>query len=121
MTPFTKRKRYLFAPIFLTAFAGFGFITMLLWNALLPEIFHFPQISYWQAVGLLILSRMLFGFHGPWHGHHGRRVRHLHEKWEQMNPQEREEFMKRRHQCRPGWEEADSTQTKRETSEYTES
>jgi hypothetical protein len=52
-----------------TAFAFlFGAIVMWLWNWLMPVIFHLGVITYWQAVGLAILGRLLFGgFH---HGHH---------------------------------------------------
>lgn len=38
----------------------FGWIVMLLWNWLMPEIFGLKQLSYWQAWGLLILSSILF-------------------------------------------------------------
>jgi hypothetical protein len=38
----------------------FGWIVMILWNRLIPEIFGLKQISYWQAWGLLILSSILF-------------------------------------------------------------
>jgi hypothetical protein len=52
-----------------TAFAFlFGAVVMWLWNWLMPVIFHLGIITYWQAVGLAILGRLLFGsFH---HGHH---------------------------------------------------
>ena len=101
MRTFNKRNRFLIAPIFLAALAVIGLITMLLWNNLLPPIFHLPQISYWQAVGLLILSRLLFGFQSRWGGFHNHRMGHLREKWEHMNPQEREEFIKHLHQRKP--------------------
>jgi hypothetical protein len=54
-----------------TAFAFlFGAVVMWLWNWLMPLIFHLGIITYWQAVGLAILGRLLFGnFH---HGHHQR-------------------------------------------------
>ena len=55
-----RRRRYFIPPIILIALTGFSLITMLLWNSLFPVIFHLPQISFWQAVGLLILSRLLF-------------------------------------------------------------
>ncbi len=43
----------------------FGFIVMWLWNALIPDIFGLIRIDYWQAVGLLILFKVLFsGFGG---------------------------------------------------------
>jgi len=38
----------------------FGWVVMLLWNWLIPEIFGLKQLSYWQAWGLLILSSILF-------------------------------------------------------------
>ena len=38
-----------------------GWIVMLLWNALMPQIFALPKISYWQGMGLVILSHILFG------------------------------------------------------------
>ncbi len=54
-----------------TAFAFlFGAVVMWLWNWLMPVIFHLNIITYWQAVGLAILGRLLFGsFH---HGPHNR-------------------------------------------------
>ncbi len=39
----------------------FGLAARALWNALMPEIFGLPEVSYWQAVGLLVLGHMLFG------------------------------------------------------------
>ena len=48
----------------------FGAVIMWLWNALMPVIFHLGIITYWQAFGLAILGRLLFG--GFQHGHHGR-------------------------------------------------
>jgi hypothetical protein len=55
-----------------------GFPVMWLWNWLAPELFHLPLITFWQAVGLLVLCHLLFKGHGrggPWrHRHHqGRR------------------------------------------------
>jgi hypothetical protein len=41
-----------------------GEVVMLLWNWLVPAIFGWPQITFWQAVGLLALCRILFGGHG---------------------------------------------------------
>lgn len=43
---------------------GFGFFVMLLWNGLLPDIWGWKEITYWQGVGLVILTRLLFGSHG---------------------------------------------------------
>ncbi|MEI6174049.1 MAG: hypothetical protein WCR01_09875 [Bacteroidota bacterium] len=59
-----------------TAFAFlFGAVVMWLWNCLMPVIFHLGVITYWQAIGLAILGRLLFGsfHHGSPHsrGRHG--------------------------------------------------
>ncbi|HVU98907.1 MAG TPA: hypothetical protein VHE34_26980 [Puia sp.] len=70
---------------------AFGIIVMLLWNALMPEIFHLPTISFWQALGLFLLAKILFsGFRGG--GPRGRMKDKLREKWMTMTPEEREKF-----------------------------
>ncbi|NQV30182.1 MAG: hypothetical protein HQ508_04775 [Candidatus Marinimicrobia bacterium] len=52
----------------------FGSITMLLWNWLVPTLFSGPMITYWQAMGLLVLSKLLFsGSSGRHHSRHHRR------------------------------------------------
>ncbi len=57
----------------------FGFISMSLWNALVPDLFHGPVITYWQALGLLLLGKIFFGgFHG---GHHRGRCGKKHRHW----------------------------------------
>jgi hypothetical protein len=72
--------------------AVFGFVVMRLWNWLMPALFGLHPIHFWQAVGLLILSKILFG------GFRGRAGRHFYwrrrmmERWEQMTPEERERF-----------------------------
>lgn len=43
---------------------GFGVFVMMLWNNLLPDIWGWKEITYWQGVGLVILTRLLFGSHG---------------------------------------------------------
>lgn len=49
---------------------GFGFFVMLLWNSLLPDIWGWKEITYWQGAGLVILLRLLFGSHGYHKGAH---------------------------------------------------
>ena len=76
----------------LVAIGLFGFIVMHLWNWLLPPLFGWQLIGFWQAVGLLLLARILFGGirgRGGWRGHWRSRMR---ERWEQMTPEEREKF-----------------------------
>ncbi len=41
-----------------------GYIVMLLWNWLMPFLFGLPEVGYWQAVGILILAKIIFGFGG---------------------------------------------------------
>lgn len=48
----------------------FGWVVMVAWNAVLPELFHLPAITYWQAVALLVLGRVLTGRFT--HGSHGK-------------------------------------------------
>lgn len=84
-----------FAIIFVS---GFGWAVHQLWNLLMPEIFGLPQISFWQAVGLLSLSWLLFG---GWRGMPGRRFggRGLRGRWEKLTPEEREVFARRMRSC----------------------
>ena len=74
------------------AVAVFGLIVMGLWNWLLPSLFGWKLITFWQAAGLVILSRILFGgLHGHSGGHLHWRAR-MKERWEQMTPEERDKF-----------------------------
>ncbi len=80
--------------------AVLGLIVMLLWNSLVPALFHGPALQYWQALGLLVLSRILFGgLRGGWHGHWRQRM--WRERWESMTPEERER-MREQFQLRCG-------------------
>lgn len=57
----------------------FGYVTMLLWNAVLPDISALPRLTFWQAAALLLLARLLAGrfSHGPHGAHfHNRHRRH---------------------------------------------
>jgi hypothetical protein len=94
------KLKVLHALMFLAAAAGFGAISMLLWNALLPDIFGVVHINFWQALGLLVLSRVLFGRFGVrgFHGIHGMAHHNaVREKWMKMTPEERKEFIKKHH------------------------
>jgi hypothetical protein len=74
--------------LFLAAAAVLGWVVMMLWNAVVPVVFAGGRvIDYWHALGLLVLSRILFGgFRGRgWRGRHWRR-------WEGMSAEEREQL-----------------------------
>lgn len=91
-----KRKWMLrggkFALFAALALAVLSFVVMRLWNWLMPVLFGLHQIRFWQALGLLVLSKILLG------GVRGPRGAHMHwrgrmmERWEQMTPEEREKF-----------------------------
>jgi hypothetical protein len=73
-----------------------GLLVMSLWNALLPAIIGVKSIGFWQALGLLVLCRILFGGLGFHAGMFGQARRRMHERWMQMTPEQREEFMRQR-------------------------
>jgi hypothetical protein len=50
-----------------------GFVVQWLWNRLMPDIFSLRQISYWQAFGLVLLGRLLFGGFGHHGSHHSKK------------------------------------------------
>ncbi len=61
------------AIIFLLLF-GYGF--MLLWNWLMPDVFGLPNLTYWKAVGILVMAKLLFGhFEGKSHKKHPKKIR----------------------------------------------
>lgn len=85
--------------------ALFTFIVMSLWNAILPAVLGVKTITFWQALGILILSKILFGGFGggkgggPWKAKARARWRdHMMSKWENMSPEDREKF-------KSSWEE----------------
>jgi hypothetical protein len=104
------KKFKLMKGLFILAGAAvFGAIVMALWNWLIPAIFPGANaVNYWQALGLLLLCRILFG---GFRGHH----RDWHEKrehwqrWQAMTPEERAQFFQQREKffkhrapfCRP--------------------
>ena len=89
-------KFVVFAVLFVTVF---GYVVMHLWNWLTPALFGWHVISFWQAVGLLLLSKILFG---GFHGHSGRHKawrQRMMERWDQMTPEEQEKFRQSMKRC----------------------
>jgi hypothetical protein len=104
-------KGVLFAAL---AVVVFGSLVMLLWNALIPDIFSGPVISFWQALGLLVLAHILTRGGGRWHYSYGWRHERWRRKFEEklaaMTPEEREKFREEwRHKCGPRWKEDEAT------------
>ena len=99
-----KAKWIALAPLFLAGFALFvaigGLVVRELWNWLLPTLFGWREITLWQALGLLLLCRILFGGMGGRGGTSHRLRRRWEARWDErwaerwaaMTPEERERF-----------------------------
>lgn len=99
-------RRFKIFPFILIAVLVKAGLFMLLWNALIPDLFHGPLLEYPQALGLLILTKILVGFGGGFghhHHHRGRFGRHGFGKghWCKMSSEERQKL---REEMRKRWE-----------------
>jgi hypothetical protein len=103
-----RLKRLIFiAPLAILAMMLFVFIggeiVMHLWNWLLPSLVGFRQVTFWQALGILALCRILFGglgIHGSGRSNIRRRMEErckdrMEERCKNMTPEERERFRQR--------------------------
>jgi hypothetical protein len=92
----TMKKKWLWiAPLAVVGLVAFvaigGAVVRLLWNWLMPELFGWREITFWQALGLLALCRILFGGLGGGHSRSGlRRRRDV--RLDRLSPEERERF-----------------------------
>lgn len=80
-----------------------GYVVMLLWNQVLAVVISgVSLIGFWQALGLLLLSKILFGgFSGRCGGKGGHWKNEMKEKWQGMTPEEREKIKQEwRNRCR---------------------
>jgi hypothetical protein len=93
---FWLRKAFKFVFFAALFVAVAGFVTQSLWNWLVPSLFHGPLISFSQTLGLLVLSRILFGGFGRGRGTWAQKRRqwkqHLAKEVETLSPEEREKF-----------------------------
>jgi hypothetical protein len=93
MKKFTNRKKFILFPLLALAFLSLvSFVVMQLWNHLLPDILNVSSISFWQAMGIFILCKILFGF-----GRGGRMGppwmrRGMSERFGNMTPEEKQRF-----------------------------
>lgn len=86
-----KAKFFKIALMVIAGIAALGWVVMLLWNWLMPDLFlGVREIGYFQALGVLLLSKILFG--GLRGGSHGSSRK---ERWESMTPEEREQMKSR--------------------------
>jgi len=96
-----------------------------LWNLLIPEVFNGPVLTFWQAIGLLILAKLFFGtwhrpynqFYNKWHPGHRFWKMKLEEKMASMNPDERDKFREEwkrhcSHEYRRHWHHRDQGEDK---------
>jgi hypothetical protein len=92
-----KRKKLFFiipaAMVGITLFMAFGgWVVMHLWNWLLPSLFGWRMITFWQAMGMLVLCRILFGGVSGRGMHRRYNGRRMGGRWSNMTPEEREKF-----------------------------
>jgi len=95
MKNFWFKKGLMFGAFFIAAVLLFGAVVMGLWNAILPAVLGIKEITFIQALGILLLSKILFGGfgrRGGWHGRHQQWRHNMQEKWVNMTPEEREKF-----------------------------
>ena len=108
--------------IFVFAFiVGLSFAVMALWNNILVSVLHVGAITFWQALGIFGLAKILFGgFPGPrgrwggggpgrWKQHMGEGMK---EKWMNMTPEEREKFKQDWKTRCGGWKRSSAEQSK---------
>ncbi|WP_208094440.1 hypothetical protein [Mucilaginibacter agri] len=98
---FEGPARFIFFPIAAVAFLSLiSFVVMQLWNHLLPDILHVTAINFWQAMGIFILSKILFGFSkggrkfgpdgAPW-----MMRKRMGERFKNMTPEQKEAFKRK--------------------------
>jgi hypothetical protein len=99
-----RKKWIYFAPLIVLLFIGFvalgGQVVKELWNWLMPNLFGLKPLTFWQALGLLALSRILVGGFGLGGGRHSRR---------DMSPEERQKMRQRFWGCVPKEAKADES------------
>jgi hypothetical protein len=92
-----KKKWIWMAPLAILGIVAFlfvgGEVVMRLWNWLLPPLFGWRQLGFWQALGLLALCRILFGGLGGHGGHRSQRGRRF-GGCRSISPEERERLRK---------------------------
>src|SRR5689334_15007540 len=93
-----RRKLIWIAPLAVLGLLLFGFLggeaVKLLWNWLLPPLAGWPVLTFWQALGLLVLCRFLFGGFGG-RGGRSRMRRRMEERTAHLTPEERERCRQR--------------------------
>ena len=100
-----------------------GYLVMMLWNWIIPAVFSGGTITFWQALGILILAKLLFGFSRGWSGHkwsgHGHSYwkTKMEDRLKNMSPEDRESFRAQWKQRCGGWKHYDWGEEKKEEGE----
>ncbi len=83
----------LYIPIFIGGLFLFNLAVMLLWNGILPAVLGVKAITFWQSLGILVLSKILFGGFGGrhWRGRSEWKQK-MKQRWDTMTPEEKEKF-----------------------------
>jgi lipopolysaccharide export LptBFGC system permease protein LptF len=93
-----------------------GVVTFFLWNWLVPSLFNGPVITFWQAMGLLILSKIITGGFWSWkrRAYDGHQKNHLYwknrldQKLSSLNPADRDAFKQKMKEKWCRWEKESS-------------
>lgn len=89
-----RHRKPIFIPlIILVAIGVLSYLVMMLWNHVLVPVLEINPVDYWQAVGIFILSKILFGFR-PFGGPPGG-MRSKMSRWRNMSPEEKAHFKER--------------------------
>ncbi|TDQ11852.1 Asp23/Gls24 family envelope stress response protein [Pedobacter metabolipauper] len=105
-----NRKKFFLIPFGIAALLALvSYIVMELWNNLLPELLHVSTITFWQAMGIFILCKILFGFSkgggAPWAGHK------MADRFKGMTPEERQQFRSQMRDKMCNWKSHDPKET----------
>ncbi|HEX4375008.1 MAG TPA: hypothetical protein VHZ50_17010 [Puia sp.] len=85
-------RKLMLIPLVLLGVAFFSWVVMLLWNNVLAQVVHVSIVNFWQALGLLVLSKILFGgFRGARWGRNEWK-KGMMKRWDGMTPEEKEKF-----------------------------
>jgi len=93
-----RRKRFAMPFIIAAVILVKSAVVMFIWNAMIPDLFHGPVLTYVQALGLSVLAKLLVGFHGfggrhggrfGGHGHHGHWRHRMRGYWSTLSEEER--------------------------------
>ena len=101
---FSKGKKFIFfLPVVALIATALGYVVMYLWNWILPEVAHAGQLNFWQALGLLVLCRILFGNFNKGGGGFREKANGMRSKWQNMNEEERAKFKEEYKRRCGGW------------------